>query len=229
MSKSLIILTITLSPIPTSSSNRNFAIRSRVTGTWDKGPSKPTIIQTEHLLIETSKSVSAIGGRKQEAIFTRMTETAIFMGQGGWGGPNGPAPALPPSAPLNIPPTRTHRYEIPRNAHLLYRLNGDYNPLHATKVEAAVVQPTPIMHGLYSWNVVSRVILSMFGQGQPGRLRNFRAKFASPVRPGDVLETEMWECGNGEVRFVTKVRGKVVLDKGVAILKATRSVEIGKL
>lgn len=140
------------------------------------------------------------------------------MGQGGWGGPNGTSPGTPPSPPANAPPTRTHRHEIPKNAHLLYRLNGDYNPLHAIRVQAAVVQPTPIMHGLYSWNVASRVILATFADSRPEMLKSFRARFAAPVRPGDVLETEMWECGGGEVRFVTKIGGRVVLDKGVAVL-----------
>lgn len=198
-------------------------------GVWDKGKGKATIVQTEHLLIEASKSLSAIGGRKQEAIFTRMTETAVFMDQGGWGGPNGETPRPSPSSPANTPPTKTHRHEIPNNAHLLYRLNGDYNPLHATQVKAAVVQPTPIMHGLYSWNVVSQVVLATFAESRPEMLRSFRARFAAPVRPGDVLDTEMWDCGGGEVRFVTKIGGRVVLDKGVAVLNIGASGEKGKL
>ncbi|KAK4496849.1 hypothetical protein PRZ48_011298 [Zasmidium cellare] len=218
-----------LLPIPTSSSNRNFAIRSQVVGVWDKGQGKATIVKTEHLLIETSRSLTPIGARKQEAIFTRMSETAVFMGQGGWGGPNGASPPPPPSPPTNAAPTKTHRHEIPKNAHLLYRLNGDYNPLHATNVKAAVVQPTPIMHGLYSWNVVSRVILAAFANSHPAALKSFRARFAAPVRPGDVLETEMWECGEGEVRFVTKVGGKIVLDKGIAVLGAIKGNQKGRL
>lgn len=151
------------------------------------------------------------------------------MGQGGWGGPNDASPRSLPSPPASVPCTRTHRHEIPKNAHLLYRLNGDYNPLHATSVEAAVVQPTPIMHGLYSWNVVSRVILATFTDSRPEMLKSFRARFAAPVRPGDVLEIEMWELEGGEVRFVTKVGGRVVLDKGVAVLNLKGSREKGKL
>ena len=33
--------------------------------------------------------------------------------------------------PPNRKPDHSLRHEIPRTAHLLYRLNGDYNPLHA--------------------------------------------------------------------------------------------------
>jgi acyl dehydratase len=104
-------------------------------------------------------------------------------------------------------------------AHLLYRLNGDYNPLHATHVKAAVVQPTPIMHGLYGWNVASHAITSTFGED----LTFFRASFASPVRPSDILSIQMWKCGERsgcvEIRFTVKVGQKVVLSNGVALIR----------
>lgn len=74
------------------------------------------------------------------------------------------------------------------------------------------------MHGLYCWNVAARVILKEFAGSHPRALRSFMARFAAPVRPGDVLEIEMFDVGRGEVRFVAKVGGKVVLDKGVAVL-----------
>lgn len=92
-----------------------------------------------------------------------------------------------------------------------------------------MVQPTPIMHGLYSWNVVSRVILATFAESRPGKMKSFRARFAAPVRPGDVLETEMWDCGGGEVHFVTKVGGRIVLDRGVAMVDLGGSGGKGRL
>lgn len=193
---------------------------------WDKGPSKSTVVKTEHVVFELVE--------KEEIVFTRMWEVSVFMGQGGWGGPNGitlslaciaftcrltfsrseSGPSSPPSAPRK-PPTATHTHHIPINAHLLYRLNGDYNPLHATSVAAAVVQPTPIMHGLYSWNVAAHAVLEKL---RGAKLRSFQARFKIPVRPGDILETDMWDCENGQVRFVMRVKGKIVLNKGVAML-----------
>lgn len=76
------------------------------------------------------------------------------------------------------------------------------------------------MHGLYSWNVTCRVITSMFGR----ELKSFRAGFASPVRPGDTLQIQMWECGKHEqggkeIRFIVKVEEKIVLKDGVAVIR----------
>ena len=193
-------------------------IKSSVIGVWDKGAGKSTILQTEHLLVERV-------AQGEDYVYTRMTETAIFMHQGGWGGPNPRSPSAPPATP-KMSPTARFTHHIPRHAHLLYRLNGDYNPLHATSIPAAVVQPTPIMHGLYSWNVVARGLLATFTSGTNARaLKSFRARFVSPVRPGDVLETAMWLCkdcniGQTVVRFETSVAGNVVLAAGQAVLRS---------
>lgn len=106
-------------------------------------------------------------------------------------------------------------------------LNGDYNPLHAT--------PEPgqkmgfggiIIHGLFSWNSSAHGILRELGGSDPANMKEFQARFASPVRPGDKLTTEIWRMGNAqshgfeEVRFVTKNQtGKAVLSNGRCLLK----------
>ena len=109
-------------------------------------------------------------------------------------------------------------------------MNGDYNPLHAT--------PEPgqqmgfggvIIHGLFSWNTAAQGILRELGGSDPKNLREFQARFASPVKPGDKLTTEIWRMGTREgdfeeVRFVTKNdKGKVVLSNGRCLLKVTGS------
>ena len=68
-----------------------------------------------------------------------------------------------------------------------------------------------------------RQVLSVAAGGKANVLKEFQARFAAPVRPGDVLETQIWQAdGSGgeglEVRFVTKVNGKVVLKDGRAII-----------
>lgn len=111
----------------------------------------------------------------------------------------------------------------------LCSLNGDYNPLHAT--------PEPgqkmgfggiIIHGLFSWNSSAHGILRLLGGSDPANLKEFQARFASPVRPGDTLTTEIWRLGNAgadgfeEIRFVTKNQhGKAVLSNGRCLLKVT--------
>lgn len=56
------------------------------------------------------------------------------------------------------------------------------------------------------------------GGGDPSALKFFGVKFTSPVKPGDALETQVWEVGPGpagttEVTFITKdlTTGKVCI------------------
>ena len=83
------------------------------------------------------------------------------------------------------------------------------------------------MHGLFSWNSACHGLLQMFGGSDPARLREFQARFAAPVKPGDKLITEAWRMGEikdgwEEVRFITRVEGgKVVLSNGRAFMKCT--------
>ena len=82
-----------------------------------------------------------------------------------------------------------------------------------------------IIHGLFSWNSAAHGILRELGGSDPNNLKEFQARFASPVKPGDKLTTEAWRMGNvedgfEEVRFVTKNgQGKVVLNNGRCLVK----------
>ena len=83
------------------------------------------------------------------------------------------------------------------------------------------------MHGLFTYNCAAFGILKQIGGGNPANLREFSARFAAPVRAGDVLETQIWKLGvfEGEfeeVRFVTLVKGKAVLSHGRALVKPMR-------
>ena len=77
-------------------------------------------------------------------------------------------------------------------------------------------------------------MLSQVGNNDPNALRFFGARFTSPVRPGDELETSIWEVGLGpgegivELTFQTKdlTSGKVCLGGGIAYVK---KVEKSKL
>lgn len=81
------------------------------------------------------------------------------------------------------------------------------------------------MHGLFSWNVACHGLLKTLGHSDPANLKEFQARFAAPVKPGDKLVTEIWRTGQfkdgwEEVRFRTSVEGgKVVLSNGRALMK----------
>jgi acyl dehydratase len=80
------------------------------------------------------------------------------------------------------------------------------------------------MHGLFTYNHAAHAVLKEIGGSKPPNLREFSARFSSPVRLGDVLVTKIWKLGTfqGEfedVRFVTSVNGKAVLTNGMALVR----------
>lgn len=201
-------------PLPTTSAGKKFEVRSKVLGVYDKG--RPgSVVETQTDLVDASNG----------DVYSRVTGSAFFVAQGNWGGPKGPATENFPPPKDKKPDAVLEDQTTPEQA-LLYRLNGDYNPLHAT--------PEPgkqmgfggvILHGLYSWNSAAHVILKKLGGGNPANIKEYQARFASPVKPGDKLVTNVWRTGEKqgdfeEIRFVVQVDGgKVCLSNGRALIK----------
>ena len=129
--------------------------------------------------------------------------------------------------PANTPPTASRVTQTTQETALLYRLNGDYNPLHATPEPGVKMGfGGPIIHGLFSWNTAAHAILQSLAGSDPANVRDFQARFASPVKPADKLVVEMWRMGGAgadgfeEVRFIVRVEGgKVCLTNGKATVK----------
>ncbi|KAG6008943.1 hypothetical protein E4U54_008625 [Claviceps lovelessii] len=206
-----------LKQLPTSSDGSKFEVRTKVLGVYDKG--RPgTVLDVQTDLVDTATG----------DVYTRVTSSSFFVGQGGWHGPKGPATTNYPP-PKDRQPDAVLEHQTTRESALLYRLNGDYNPLHA--------DPEPgrkmgfggtILHGLYSWNTTCHLLLKEFGGSDPARIRDYQARFASPVKPGDKLVTRAWRTGvkHGdfdEVRFTTEIAGgKVCLSNGRALIKMAR-------
>lgn len=212
-----------LKPLPPTSAGRNFELRSRVLGVYDKG--KATVTETETLLIDADT----------DETYTRAVGSGFFVGQGGWGGPKGPATVNYPP-PKDKKPDREHKVQVSDEAALLYRLNGDYNPLHATPEPGEKMGfGGTIMHGLYSWNSAAHALLKELGGSNPANLKEFQARFASPVKPGAQLVTRMWRVGDAgdgweEVRFETvSDEEKVALSNGRAVMRRVGSGGKSKL
>ena len=80
-----------------------------------------------------------------------------------------------------------------------------------------------ILHGLSSFGFAARALLKTVCVNEPNSLKFIGVRFTAPVKPGDSLETSIWEVGNGpngttEVAFQTKnlTSGKIVLGNGAA-------------
>jgi peroxisomal enoyl-CoA hydratase 2 len=99
-----------LRPLPPTSVGRQFELRSKVIGVYDKGK-VGTVVETEQLLVEK-------GGKKE--VYTRIVGSAVFIGQGNWGGPKGPSTeAFPP--PEGRTPDGVFELKLSNEAALLYR------------------------------------------------------------------------------------------------------------
>ena len=201
--------------LPTSSEGRKFETRGKVIGVYDKG--KPgTVMEAQTDLVDAESG----------EIYSRVTGSAFYVGQGGWGGPKGPkAQTFPP--PEGKKPDAVYEHATDAQTAHLYRLNGDYNPLHATPEPGkAMGFGGAIMHGLYSWNTTAFGLVKELGGSDPASIKEFGARFASPVKPGDALVTEIWLTGDKDkdgwedIRFVTTIKGgKVCLSNGRARMK----------
>jgi acyl dehydratase len=107
------------------------------------------------------------------------------------------------------------------NAALLYRLNGDWNPIHAEpKTAQAAGLERPILQGLCSMGLACRAILELYCGGDPSRFRSLFVRFSKPVFPGDTIRFEFYENGPTlRFRAAAVERNIIVLDRCAAQLK----------
>jgi 3-hydroxyacyl-CoA dehydrogenase/3a,7a,12a-trihydroxy-5b-cholest-24-enoyl-CoA hydratase len=146
--------------------------------------------------------------------------TTFVRGAGGWGGDRGP------SAEVNVAPTRapdaTVEEKTSPNQALLYRLSGDWNPLHADPGFAKNFGfDRPILHGLCTFGFAGRHVVSKFApNGDPRFFKSIKVRFADTVFPGETLVTEMWKESDTKIVFRTKVkeRDKVVISNAAVEL-----------
>ncbi len=182
--------------------------KTRIVGIVDKGEGRGALIISERTLSDKTTG---------EKIAT-VTGTSFARADGGFGGPSGPANPvhkLPETTPDMI---FDHKTE-PGSA-LIYRLSGDYNPLHADPAVAKGAGfERPILHGLCSLGVASWSITQAVADGDSARLKHLQLRFSSPVYPGETIRTEIWGSSD-EISFRARVveRDVVVLNNGLARL-----------
>ena len=156
-------------------------VSTRISDVWDKG--KAAVIVLE----------SSARDESGDALWT--TRMQIWArGEGGFGGDSGPetpwqAPDREPDFVLDSPTT-------PAQA-LLYRLNGDLNPLHADPEFARMAGfDQPILHGLASYGVVAKALVDHVLDGDPTRLGGLEVRFAGSLFPGQTIRTTVWREGD---------------------------------
>jgi acyl dehydratase len=180
----------------------------RVVAMYDKGKAAVVVTETD----------ATMDGAP---LFT-TTSSAFIRGEGGWGGDRGP------SGPQNVPPERDpdHQvtYQTSPDQALVYRLSGDRNPLHSDPWFARELAgfPKPILHGLCTYGVAGRALVSELGGGDATKVSAIAARFTSPVFPGETLTTSIWRTDSGRAVFRTEAaepdgsNARPVLEDGAA-------------
>ncbi|WP_461169454.1 MaoC/PaaZ C-terminal domain-containing protein [Arthrobacter sp. Z1-15] len=178
--------------------------RSFMSAVYDKGKNAVIELTTELLDAETGETAA-----------TSVT-SMIIRGEGGFG--SEPAPADGWEVPDRSADLVETQKTTPDQA-LLYRLNGDRNPLHSDPAMAALVGfEKPILHGLCTMGFAGRALLEGISGSDADAFGSLSVRFAAPVIPGDELTTSIWKTGTGAV-FQTRVGDTVVLDRGVYTLR----------
>lgn len=182
----------------------------RVTRVIDKGPGKGVMLYQEKQLHE----------KESQQLVSTVTSTYVLRGDGGSGGTTNEAPAPHPIP--DRPADAQCSVETLGRAALLYRLSGDYNPIHADPALARKAGfDRPILHGLCTLGVATRAVLQTWCGNDPARLRSLRLRFSAPVYPGETIVTDFWRDGS-TISFVARVaeRDVVVLNNGRAEIEA---------
>lgn len=191
-------------PLPPTGSIRG---EYAVAGIEDKGAGRGALLHQLKELYDAST----------DAHLATVRSTLFMRGNGGEGGFGEAMPAaekLPETAPDRIVSIAT----LQRQA-LIYRLSGDYNPLHADPAIARKAGfDMPILHGLCTNGIATRAILRTYCDNDPARLKSLFVRFSAPVMPGETIRCEFFEQGPGKLRFraVAAERDQIVLDRCTA-------------
>ena len=143
--------------------------------------------------------------------------TIFYLGAGGFGGNPGPKTesVVPPEG---LEPDFSFSCKIAENQAALYRLSGDLNPLHLDPAAAKRGGfNRPILHGLCTYGIATRLLVNGPLQGDVSRLKEFKARFSSVVYPGDTLTTEGWKTDGGYIIQARTDRAIVLSNARVVI------------
>jgi acyl dehydratase len=190
----------------------SISVASEVADIQDKGEGKNAIVVLRAVGTDSATS----------ELVAETLSTFVIRKAGGFGGVPGeraPAPEIPERT-ADSRTTMPTREDQP----LIYRLSGDRNPLHSDPWFAQTLAgfPKPIMHGLCTYGFAGRALVADLGGGDASRITGIKARFTSPVFPGETLSTSIWRTGPGQAVFTTEAAApdgsgaRMVLEDGVA-------------
>lgn len=196
-----------LKPLPAAAT---LVARNRVVSITDKGVGKGALAVIERELREPGSG----------ELLATSTNVTFLRGDGGYSQHSGRSD--PPPDPLPAVPDRSADLEVSlatldRQA-LIYRLSGDYNPLHADPAVArAAGFSRPILHGLATYGMAAHALLRTECDYSAARIRSLAVRFSAPVFPGETVRFQFWRAGGNKLHLRATVdsRAMVVLNNGL--------------
>jgi len=183
--------------------------KTRITRVTDKGERIGAVVVSDRVVSDVTTG---------EDICTLVT-TILARGDGGFGGERKATPKtdiIPKSDPDIVCDLPT----LPQQA-LIYRLSGDFNPLHASPAVARNAGfKAPILHGLCTMGVATHALIKSCCDYDTSRFKRMRLRFSAPVYPGETIRTEIWQNGN-EMAFRCKSleQDKVIINNGYLLVE----------
>ena len=192
-------------PLPTSGT---FTAEGRTIGAWDTGEGKGAVVMNQTVWTDEKGEKAAT-----------LTMSMFYRGDGGFGGPTEGQPE-PHAVPTRAPDLTVDVSTRPDQA-LLYRLNGDRNPLHSDPEFAKRAGfPRPILHGLCTYGLTCRAVLQAITDYDADQILSHQVRFSSPVFPGETISVDLWRDGKA-ISFEAKIkdRGVTVIRNGLTMLR----------
>lgn len=190
-------------PLPTEAA---FTTEGRIADVFDKG--KAALVIVENVAKDESGT----------PLFTNRM-SLFLRGEGGFGGPSGPKAgnAKPDRAPDGVAEVPTLHQQA-----LLYRLNGDKNPLHADPEFAKRGGfDRPIIHGLCSYGIACKAIVDHVLDGDTEGVSAYAARFAGGAFPGETYRVAHWkEEGRILLEVTSKERDAVIISNAAVTLRS---------
>lgn len=175
---------------------------ARVISLTDRGEGKGGVLVLERHIRDSDSG----------ALWCRLHQTLLLRGNGGFGGPPAPMqPSIIPDAPAPL----NALFPTSQRAALIYRLSGDWNPLHLDpSIAGKAGFPKPILHGLASYGIAGWAV-SRAAKRDVTAITELGCRFSGIVLPGDVLNFHIWPQGDHSAVFQAYVGDRKVIDQGI--------------